>query len=274
MLKRIIPSSGELLPVVGLGTWKQFDVDLSVTDKEPLSEVLQLMAQQGGTLIDSSPMYGKSEEVIGALTKELSNRDDFFYATKVWTTGAKSGIQQMESSMRKMNRKTMDLIQVHNLMDYKTHLKTLRQWKEEGKIRYIGITHYTSSAHEELENIIKSEKIDFVQFNYSIRVRNAETRLLRIAKDKGIAVIINEPFEKGDLFRIIKDKQLPEWCTDYEIENWAQFFLKYIISHPAVNCVIPATSNPSHSTQNVKAGIGILPDEKGRLKMVQFIKDV
>jgi diketogulonate reductase-like aldo/keto reductase len=271
MLKRIIPSSSELLPVIGVGTWQQFDVDISGSRREPLSEVLQLMMQSGGTLIDTSPMYGKAEQVIGELTEGFANKDDFFYATKVWTSGAQEGIKQMESSMQKMKRETMDLIQVHNLVDYKTHLRTLKQWKEEGKVRYIGVTHYQVSAHEELEKIIKSEKPDFVQFNYSIRVRNAEKSLLHTAKDNGVAVIINEPLEKGSLFNLVKGKQLPEWCADYDIKSWVQFFLKYILSHEAVNCVIPATSNPAHLLENVGAGQGAMPDKKIRLEMLEFI---
>lgn len=271
MLTRPIPSSGEALPVVGLGTWIQFDVGAAESERQPLREVLQRMADMGGKLIDSSPMYGQSEQVVGDLSVATGLADRFFYATKVWTSGRLAGIGQMEASLRKMQRKTMDLMQVHNLVDWRTHLKTLQQWKDEGKIRYVGVTHYTVSAHEQLEQIIKSHRIDFVQFNYSIRVRNAERRLLDAARDRGVAVIINEPFEKGELFGAVKGKTLPEWAAEYDINSWGQFFLKFILSHPAVNCVIPGTSNPKHAADNMGAGYGRLPDAKGREKMAQVV---
>ncbi|MBT1687750.1 aldo/keto reductase [Dawidia soli] len=271
MNTRPIPSSGEQLPLVGLGTWIQFDVGNDSTERQPLTEVLNLMVQQGGKLIDTSPMYGRAEEVIGDLTSASAVREKLFYATKVWTTGEAAGIRQMDESMRKMQRKTMDLIQVHNLTDWKTHLRTLQRWKAEGKVRYTGITHYTESAHAQLEQILKTEAIDFVQFNYSIRVRNAERSLLRAAQDKGVAVIINEPFEKGSLFSLTKGKALPAWAADYDIQSWAQLFLKYILSHPAVTCAIPGTSSPRHVVDNMLAGHGALPDEKGREKMVALI---
>lgn len=271
ILTRPIPSSGEALPVVGLGTWIQFDVGAAESERQPLAEVLQRMSELGGKLIDSSPMYGQSEQVVGDLTAATGLADRFFYATKVWTSGRQAGIDQMEASLRKMRRKTMDLMQVHNLVDWRTHLKTLQQWKDEGKIRYVGVTHYTVSAHEQLEQIIKSHRIDFVQFNYSIRVRNAERRLLDAARDGGVAVIINEPFEKGSLFSAVKGKTLPEWAAEYDINSWGQFFLKFILSHPAVNCVIPGTSNPKHAADNMGAGFGSLPDAKGREKMAQVV---
>jgi diketogulonate reductase-like aldo/keto reductase len=272
MSTRAIPSSGEQLPVIGLGTWIQFDVGEDASERDPLKEVLKLMAEKGGKVIDSSPMYGKAEAVVGDLTAESGIADKFFYATKVWTTGKEEGIRQMEASMKKMRRQKMDLMQVHNITDWQTHLKTMRQWKEEGKIRYIGMTHYTVDAHARLEQIIKSEKIDFVQFNYSIATRDAEQSLLKAARDNGVAVIINEPFEKGDLFRMTKGKQLPAWASEYDINSWAQFFLKYILSYPAVNCVIPGTSNPKHVVDNMQAGYGKMPDEKGRKKMVEVIE--
>jgi diketogulonate reductase-like aldo/keto reductase len=274
MLTRPIPSSNEQLPVIGLGTWIQFDVGSDASEREPLQEVLQQMLQKGGKLIDSSPMYGKSEEVIGDLTAASGKADQFFYATKVWTSGEQQGIQQMQRSMQLMKRKTMDLMQVHNLVDWKTHLKTMNKWKAEGKIRYTGITHYTIASHAELEQIVRSKAVDFVQFNYSMRVRNAEKSLLQACKENGVAVIINEPFEKGDLFKLVRGKNLPPWAGDYDIKSWAQFFLKYIISHPAVNCAIPGTSNPKHAADNMEAGYGKLPDEKGRQKMVQFIENL
>jgi diketogulonate reductase-like aldo/keto reductase len=216
-------------------------------------------------------MYGRAEEVIGDLTAASPVREKLFYATKIWTTGEAEGIRQMDDSLRKMQRKTMDLVQVHNLTDWKTHLRTLQRRKAEGKVRYTGITHYTASAHAQLEQILKTEAVDFVQFNYSLRVRHAERSLLQAAQDKGVAVIINEPFEKGTLFSLTKGKALPAWAADYDIQSWAQFFLKYILSHPAVTCAIPGTSSPKHVVDNMLAGHGILPDEKGREKMVAYI---
>jgi diketogulonate reductase-like aldo/keto reductase len=269
MIKRAIPSTGELLPVIGLGTWIQFDVDAASVERNSLVEVLKLMTEYGATLIDSSPMYGRSEARVGELTSEL-NAENYFYATKVWTEGEKAGILQMESSMKKMKRTQMDLMQVHNLVDYKTHLKTLRKWKEEEKVRYIGVTHYTVSSHNTLEKILKEEKLDFVQFNYSLGVRNAEVSLLNTAAEKGVAVIINEPFEKGNLFRRVAGKKLPGWAKDYDINTWNAFFLKYIISHPAVNCVIPGTSDPKHMKDILSAGEGVLPDENERKKFLEI----
>lgn len=273
MLQRAIPATGEKLPLVGLGTWLQFDVD-NETAREPLKGVLKSMQEMGGRLIDSSPMYGKAEEVVGDLTSASGNADKYFYATKVWTSGAQNGISQMTASMQKMRRTRMDLMQVHNLQDWQTHLNTMRRWKEEGKLRYTGVTHYTASAHDRLEEIVRSKAVDFVQFNYSIRERNAERSLLNAAKDNGVAVIINEPFESGTLFSLVKGKSLPAWAAEYDIRSWAQFFLKYILAHPAVNCVIPGTSNPKHVADNMGAGYGTLPDEKGRKKMLGFVQQL
>ena len=272
MLQRSIPSTSEKLPVIGLGSWIQFDVGDSTEDQKLLLEVLTQMKELGGKVIDSSPMYGRSEKVIGDLTTQLAISDHFFYATKVWTTGEQSGITQMESSMAKMQRKKLDLIEVHNLQDWKTHLRTLNAWKELGKIRYTGLTHYTSSAHDQLERIIKTEKVDFIQFNYSIRDRNAEKSILNTAAKQGVAVIVNEPFDSGSLFSVVKGKKLPSWAVDYDITSWAQYFLKYIIAHPAVTCVIPGTSDPLHLIDNMNAGFGNLPDEKGKLKMISYLE--
>jgi diketogulonate reductase-like aldo/keto reductase len=270
MIKRKIPSTGEMLPVIGLGTWQTFDVSTS-SNLEPLKEVLSALNNAGGSVIDSSPMYGKSEEIVGLLTSNTS-QEQFFYATKVWTQGREEGIHQMENSFRKFKRSLIDLMQIHNLVDWKTHLSTLRKWKEEGRVRYIGITHYTDSMHDDLVKIIKTEKIDFVQFNYSIAHRNAEKKLLPTVAEYGVATLINRPFGEGNLFNQVRGKALPSWVKEYNIETWSQFFLKFIISHPGVTCVIPATSNPVHAAENMKAGLEPLPDDTARMKMVEFLK--
>jgi len=271
---RTIPSSGEALPIVGLGSWIQFDVGTSASERAPLREVLTQMKQHGGRVIDASPMYGHSEAVVGDLTQELGIADHFFYATKVWTSGEQAGIRQMEASMQKMQRSTMDLMQIHNLVDWKTHIKTLRQWKEGGKIRYMGVTHYTDSAHTRLEEIIRTENIDFVQFNYSIRSRHAEQSLLETARKHGVAVIINRPYEGGALFGLVRNEEIPSWAEEYDISSWGQFFLKFILSHSAVTCVIPGTSNPKHVVDNMLAGYGKLPDEAAREKMAGYIQEL
>jgi diketogulonate reductase-like aldo/keto reductase len=274
MLQRNIGPTSEKLPVVGLGSWIQFDVGTSPGERKELINVLAAMYKAGGRLIDSSPMYGRAEQVIGDLTADLDFKDKLFYATKVWTTGKQAGIDQMNESFRKMGRKTLDLMQVHNLQDWQTHLKTLRAWKEEEKVRYIGITHYTASAHAQLEEIVKSKAVDFVQFNYSIKVRNAEKSLLKAAHDHGVAVIINEPFDSGSLFKLVKGKELPTWSAEYDIKSWAQYFLKYILSNQAVNCVIPGTSDEKHVLDNMDAGYGKLPDEAGRMKMIKYLEKI
>lgn len=271
MISRAIPSSGEQLPVVGLGTWQTFDVGTSKEELKTLRQVLVEMRKLGGKFIDSSPMYGSSEAVVGRLTSQLEN-PDFFYATKVWTSGKQAGIDQMNASFEKMRRQTMDLMQIHNLVDWQTHVKTLRAWKEEGKIRYWGLTHYVDSAHETLENIIRQEKPDFVQFNYSIRSRHAEESLFKTCREHGTATIINQPYESGSLFRKVKGKDLPDWASDYDINSWGQYFLKFILSNEAVTCVIPGTSKPEHVIDNMMAGYGELPDTVGREKMVDHLK--
>ncbi|MEO6405995.1 MAG: aldo/keto reductase [Ferruginibacter sp.] len=270
MIQRNIPSTGELIPVIGLGTWQTFDVTEEAYGE--LQKVLKEFHKGGGSVIDSSPMYGRSEKVVGDISSGMEEADDFFYATKVWVSGKHEGISQMQSSFIKMKRSVMDLIQVHNLLDWKTQLATLRQWKEEGKLRFTGITHYTDSSHEELERIIKSEPVDFVQFNYSIIARNAERRLLDAAADNGVATLINRPFGEGKLFRAVQGKSLPAWAKELGIESWATYFLKYIISHQAVTCVIPATSNPLHLLDNMNAGKGNLPAEEDRKKMLKYLE--
>lgn len=272
MGQRTIPSSGEQLPIVGLGTWQTFDVGNSSSELAIRQKILQEMYHLGGRVIDSSPMYGSSEAVVGNVAAKLNGQNDFFYATKVWISGKQAGIDQMNSSFDKMQRKTMDLMQIHNLVDWKTHLKTLREWKEKGKIRYWGLTHYVDSAHATLEEIIKAEKPDFVQFNYSILSRNAERSLFDTCQKNDTAVIINQPFESGSLFRKVKGKNLPAWAVNFDINSWGQYFLKFILSNEAVTCVIPGTSKPKHVIDNMGAGFGKLPDKTGREKMASYFE--
>ncbi len=274
MNKRKIPSSGEEIGIVGVGTWQTFDVGSSNEQRTPLKDVLKILVDRGGSVVDSSPMYGRAEQVVGELSSELGLQDQLFYATKVWTSGKEEGIRQMQSSMQKMQASPMDLMQIHNLVDWQTHLKTLREWKEQGKIRHIGITHYTTSAFDRLMQIMKSEDIDFVQHNYSIVSREAEKALLPLAADRGIAVIINQPYESGSLFRSVKGKELPAWAQAFDCQSWGQFFLKFILSHPAVTCVIPGTDNPKHMEDNAGAGIGQLPDEQTREKMAAYMQEL
>jgi diketogulonate reductase-like aldo/keto reductase len=271
MLTRPIPSSGEKLPVIGLGTWQKFDVDLTSDNRRQLGNVLSSFVRLGGRVIDTSPMYGRAEEVIGDLTTTLGIRDKLFLATKVWTRGQENGIRSMERSMVRLRTKQIDLMQVHNLVDVRTHLATLRQWKEQGRIRYIGITHYESGAFAEVEKIMRNEKLDFVQINYSIMEREAEERVLPLAQERGIAVIINRPFGGGDLFDRVRSKSLPEWSAEFDCRSWAQFFVKWIIANPAVTCVIPATDKPRHLEDNMEGGIGPLPDQKVRQRMVEVV---
>jgi len=274
MIQRPIPSSGEALPIVGLGTWQTFDVGTAATEREPLAEVLKILTEKGGKVIDSSPMYGKSEAVVGELTAAMGQASDFFYATKVWTSGEQAGRRQMEESIKKMRRSKMDLMQIHNLVDWKTHVKTLKSWKEIGKIRYWGITHYLDSAHGDLEAIIRAEQPDFAQFNYSVRSRHAERSLFDTCHRHKTAVIVNQPYESGSLFGLVKGKPLPGWAADYDIKSWGQYFLKFILSHPVVTCVIPGTSTPRHMLDNAQAGYGRLPDVAGRERMAVHLQSL
>jgi len=269
--KRPIPRTGELLPAVGLGTYQSFDAGNSASERESLKEVLRLFVQNGGALVDSSPMYGTSESVVGDLAAGLGITSRLFMATKVWTSGRAAGIRQMEESMRRMKVARMDLMQIHNLLDWRTHLKTLQEWKASGRIRYTGITHYHSGAYGDLERLMKTREFDFVQFNYSMVEREAEERILPLAQETGTAVIVNRPFAQASLFSRARGKELPPWAAEFDCESWGQFFLKYILSHPAVTCVIPATSNPHHLVDNMMAGIGRLPDAAMRKRMVEFM---
>lgn len=271
MLKRAIPRTGEQLPAVGLGTYRTFDVGATAAEREPLVEVLRLFAAHGGSVVDSSPMYGAAESVIGDLAAEAGVGDRLFYATKVWTSGREAGIRQMEESFRRMRVRRMDLMQVHNLLDLDTHRKTLEAWKKDGRVRYIGITHYHEGAYDALERVIRTRAFDFVQLNYSIVEREAEERLLPLARETGTAVIVNRPFAQANLFSRVRGKSVPDWCGEFDCASWAQFFLKYILAHPAVTCVIPATSKPKHLVDNMQAGYGRLPDPAQRKRMAALM---
>jgi diketogulonate reductase-like aldo/keto reductase len=274
LLQRAIPSSGEMLPVIGLGTWRAFDVGPATADRKPLEEVLSLFAKLGGRVVDSSPMYGRAEEVVGDIAARLGLAHGLFLATKVWTTGKQPGIDSMERSLAKLRVKRIDLMQVHNLIDAKTHLATLREWKEQGRIRYVGITHYTSSGYAEVAALLRSEKLDFLQINYSILERGAENEILPLARERGVAVIVNRPFGGGNLFARVRQKPLPDWAKEFDCHSWAQFLLKWIVAHPAVTCAIPATSNARHLEDNMQGGAGRMPDENLRRRMLDTISSL
>ena len=270
MLTRVIPALKEPIGVVGLGTWQVFDVEATPAELAPRREVLEVLFAAGGRMIDSSPMYGRSEAVAGTLLGQMQARDKAFLATKVWTSGEAAGIAQIRTSAERLQTRTIDLMQIHNLVDWKTHIKTLRAWKDRGLFRTIGITHYTSSALDELAAVIKAEKIDFVQMAYALDVRAAEARLLPVAQEHGVAVIVNRPFSGGTLFAKVKGKPLPEWAAEIGAASWGQIFLKYLIGHPAVTCVIPGTARPEHMRDSVGAGTGPLPDTAQRQRMAQW----
>jgi len=267
MQTRPIPSSGEALPVVGLGTWRTFDVGTSVQERAPLRQVLTILFEAGGSVIDSSPMYGASEGVVGDLLSSMKAHDRAFVATKVWTSGRQAGIDQMRKSMQLLKDERIELMQIHNLVDWKTHLVTLRGWKQEGRIRYLGITHYTESAHADLEAIMRAETLDFVQLDYAMDDRSVEKRLLPLAAERGIAVLVNQPFGGGGLIRSLSRRPLPDWAGEIEASSWAQILLKFCLGHPAVTCVIPGTSRPDHMRDNAGAGFGRLPDAAMRERM-------
>ena len=271
MLMRSIPASGEKLPVIGLGTWKVFDVDLTPENEKQLSDVLSLFVRMGARVIDSSPMYGRSEEVIGALATRLVLYEKLFLATKVWTRGNRAGIESMERSFERLRTKCIDLMQVHNLVDVTTQLATMRDWKAQGRFRYIGVTHYNAGAFGEVEKVLRSEKLDFLQINYSIMEREAEEKILPLAQERGVAVIINRPFGGGDIFARVRAKALPDWAAEFDCRSWAQFFLKWIVAYPAVTCAIPATDNVRHLQDNMEAGSGRLPTAKQRQQMVELV---
>lgn len=260
MNTRLIPSTQEALPVVGCGTWIGFDQRPGTAEYQRLPGVLDALFAAGGTVIDSSPMYGRSEETTGELLAASNQHGKAFLATKVWTSGREAGIAQMEQSFARLRTERIDLMQVHNLVDWKTQLATLRGWKGKGRVRYIGITHYTESAYGEVEAVLRAQKLDFLQINYSLDARTAEERLLPLASERGVAVIVNLPFGGGGLLRKLRDKPLPGWAAEIGCTSWAQILIKFALSHPAVTCTIPGTSRAEHMADNAAAGTGTLPD--------------
>jgi aryl-alcohol dehydrogenase-like predicted oxidoreductase len=260
MNTRKIPATGEQLPVIGVGTWQTFDVGAAPAERAPRAEVLKVLFEAGGSAIDSSPMYGRAEAVVGDLLAEAGTRNKAFLATKVWTHGRKEGIAQMEQSMKRLRTDKIDLMQIHNLVDWETHMPTLKAWKAEGRIRLMGITHYTESQHGALEAVLQLGGFDFVQVNYSLDERGVERRLLNFAHDNGVAVMINQPFGGGGLLKKVSARPLPGWAKDIGCTSWAQILLKFVLAHPSVTCVIPGTSNPAHMRDNVQAGFGAYPD--------------
>lgn len=272
MATRTIPRTGEAIPIVGVGTWQTFDVGPHAPERAELKAVLRGLSEYGGSVIDSSPMYGEAERVVGDLVAELGSRERFFFATKVWTSGRDAGIRQMERSLRLMRTQRIDLMQVHNLVDVETHTRTLREWKEAGRVRYAGITHYHSGAYGDLERLVKTKAYEFVQLNFSMAEREAENRLLPVCAESGAAVIVNRPFAGAELFARARGKKLPPWASEIDCTSWGAFFLKWILGHPAVTCVIPGTRRLAHLEDNVRAGMGRLPNAAMRRRMLEYIQ--
>ena len=268
MLTRDIPSSGEALPMIGLGTYRGFDVEPASDAYKQLPAVVDQLFQAGGTVIDSSPMYGRAEETTGELLSIHQPSSPAFLATKVWTRGRDEGIAQMEASFRLLRTARIDLMQIHNLLDWKTHLPTLRQWKEEGRIRYVGLTHYTPSAYADVEAALKAEAFDFLQINYALDDRAVEARLLPLCRERGVAVICNRPFGGGGLLGRLRNTPLPGWAGEVQARSWAQLALKFLISHPAVTCAIPGTGNPKYMKENAEAARGPLLTDAQRQQLI------
>lgn len=269
--RRPIPASGETLPVIGLGTWRGFDVGARPAERAPLREVVATLIGQGGRVIDSSPMYGRAEGVTGDLVADLKAREKIFLATKVWTSGREAGIAQMRRSFQLLRTERLDLMQIHNLLDWRTHLPTLRAWKEEGRLRHIGISHYTESAYDAVEAVLRAERLDVLQINYALDDRASENRLLPLAAERGVAVLVNRPFGGGGLLRRLAHAPLPDYAAEISCTSWAEILLKFVVSHPAVTCAIPGTADPGHMAANLRAGTGPLPDEALRRRMAATI---
>jgi diketogulonate reductase-like aldo/keto reductase len=273
MMNRPIPSSGEKLPVIGLGTWQVFDVESTPEEINLRRQIVDLMLDRGGSLIDTSPMYNRSEKVIGDVLAQSGNRERLFLATKVWTDGKASGERQMRQSAESMKTDVIDLMQVHNRRDLDTQFGTIREWQQDKRIRYNGVTDYRESAHDEMEDVMKRYKPELVQINYSLGEHGADDRLLPLAQDLGIAVLVNRPYMSGQLFRAVGKRELPDWAKSFA-GSWGQFFLKFIVSHPAVTVAIPATSSLRHMADNLAAGFGEMPDAATRARMISYIESV
>ena len=271
LLMRAVPSSGEEIPAVGLGSARTFSVGGSSEERAPLREVLGLFYELGGRFFDTAPSYGSSERVAGQLAQELGVQSELFFATKISTGGGlEAGIDQQEGSLQSWGRDTIDLNQVHNLRDVDIHLRTIRQAKEEGRARYVGVTTSFLRQYEQMERVLRTEELDFVQLNYSLGERQAAERLLPLAQDRGFAVVVNEPYNVGRVFAAVRGRELPGWAAEFDCRSWGQFFLKYILAHRAVTVIIPATSDPEHLVDNMGAGVGLLPDERTRTRMEEL----
>jgi aryl-alcohol dehydrogenase-like predicted oxidoreductase len=280
MEKRVIPSSGAMLPVVGCGTWQAFDVGAAPEERAPLAEVLGVLFAAGGSVIDSSPMYGRAEGVVGDLLATMGAREKAFLATKVWTSGREAGIAQMQRSLALLRTDRIELMQVHNLVDWRTHLETLRQWQQAKRpgggeaafVRYVGVTHYTASAYDQLEAVMREARLDFVQVNYAADDPAAEARILPLARERGIAVLVNRPFGGGGLLRRLAGRQLPAWAAEIGCAGWAALLLKFVLGHDAVTSVIPGTGKPQHMRENARAGLPPFPDAAMRRRIVAEIE--
>jgi len=258
------------VPVIGLGTYKGFDVGSNPGERAPLAEVLRTLFERGGSVVDSSPMYGRAEAVVGDLLTAANSHEKAFVATKVWTEGRSAGIEQMRRSLNLLQQPAIDLMQVHNLVDWQRHLPTLREWKAEGRIKYLGVTHYSSSSYAELEKVMRAETLDFVQLNYSLDDREAERKLLPLARERGIAILVNLPFGQGRLFSKLRGKLVPDWLREVGCPTWSQALLKFVLAHDAVTCVIPGTAKPEHMAENCLAGTGLQLDEPLRHKLIAY----
>lgn len=272
LLTRAIPSTGEQIPVIGLGTWQAFDIGPSDPDWTQAREALKTFFDGDGRVVDSSPMYGRAEAAIGALAAELGIAEPLFLATKVWTRGRSQGISQMEQSLALLGVAKIDLMQVHNLLDLETHLSTLAEWKEAGRVRLVGATHYTEGAYDALEAAMRRHELDFIQINYSVAEPDSEERILPLARERGMAVLVNRPFAGGDVFSRVRRLPLPDWAAELEAASWAQILLKFVLAHPAVTCAIPGTRNPRHVADNLGAGSGPLPDAAQRRRIVDAVR--
>lgn len=271
---KVIPKTGEKLPVIGMGTSRTFDANGNVELLARLQQVTQTFFDMGGGMIDSSPMYGSAQQVIGQLLPKMKGKKSLFAATKVWIDGKKEGIEQMEKSRQQWGIKRFDLMQIHNLVDWERHLETLKQMKADGEIRYIGITTSHGRYHDQLTDLLRKHDFDFVQLTYNIGNRSVESSLLSIAQERGVAVIINRPYQRGDLFRQVKGKSLPVWAEEIDCSSWGQYFLKFVVSHPAVTCAIPATTKVKHMRDNMQAGRGRLPTAKQRQQMINYFESL